>query len=143
DNGIVVDEFLRTSAADVYAAGDVANFYSPAVDERLRVEHEDNALTMGRIAGANMAGAGLRYDHLPYFYSDLFDVGYEAVGRLDAGMETIADWIDPYRKGVVYYLRDRRVRGILLWNVWDRVPAARALIAQTRSVSPGDLKGLL
>ncbi|MGY6215531.1 NAD(P)/FAD-dependent oxidoreductase [Methylolobus aquaticus] len=143
DNGIVVDECLRTSASDIYAAGDVANFYNPLLGERLRVEHEDNALTMGRMAGANMAGAAERYDHLPFFYSDLFDLGYEAVGRLDATAETVEDWIQPYRKGVVYYLRDGRVRGVLLWNVWERVPAARSLIAEPGPFSAADLKGRL
>ena len=57
DNGIVVDELLRTTNHDVYAAGDVANFYNPALDRRMRVEHEDNANTMGKIAGRNMAWA--------------------------------------------------------------------------------------
>src|SRR5207245_2529963 len=59
DNGIVVDEACRTSQIDIYAAGDVANFANPALGTRLRVEHEDNANTMGRIAGLNMAGRGL------------------------------------------------------------------------------------
>src|SRR2546422_7484230 len=73
DNGIVVDEYLKTSHPDIYAAGDVANFQNPALGKRIRVEHEDNANTMGKIAGKNMAGAGLPYDHLPFFYSDLFE----------------------------------------------------------------------
>jgi 3-phenylpropionate/trans-cinnamate dioxygenase ferredoxin reductase component len=83
-DGIVVDEFLRTSSPDVYAAGDVANFYNPDLDKRLRVEHEDNANTMGLLAGRNMAGAAEPYHHLPFFYSDLFELGYEAVGEVDA-----------------------------------------------------------
>lgn len=143
DNGILVDERLRTSAPGIFAAGDVANFYNPLLGERLRVEHEDNALTMGRMAGANMAGAEERYDHLPFFYSDLFDLGYEAVGRLDAAYETVEDWIQPYRKGVVYYLSDGRVRGVLLWNVWERLAAARALIGEPGPFAAGDLKGRL
>jgi 3-phenylpropionate/trans-cinnamate dioxygenase ferredoxin reductase subunit len=65
-DGIVVDEFLQTSVPDVYAAGDVARFFNPALDERIRVEHEDNANTMGRLAGRNMAGAAQRYAHLPF-----------------------------------------------------------------------------
>src|SRR5437773_12446288 len=56
ENGIVVDAFCQTSEPDVYAAGDVANFANPALGTRLRVEHEDNANTMGRVAGLNMAG---------------------------------------------------------------------------------------
>ena len=83
-DGIVVDERLRTSQPDIYAAGDVASFYNPALDRRLRVEHEDNANTMGRLAGRNMAGSAEPYHHLPFFYSDLFELGYEAVGKLDS-----------------------------------------------------------
>jgi 3-phenylpropionate/trans-cinnamate dioxygenase ferredoxin reductase component len=143
DNGIVVDALLRTSHPDIYAAGDVANFANEALGKRMRVEHEDNANTMGRHAGRNMAGAHAPYEHLPFFYSDLFDLGYEAVGELDARLEIVADWKDPYREGVLYYLRDGRVRGVLLWNVWEQVDAARRLIAEPGSFQPKDLIGRL
>jgi len=142
-DGIVVDEFLRTSSPDVYAAGDVANFYNPALDKRLRVEHEDNANTMGLLAGRNMAGATEPYHHLPFFYSDLFELGYEAVGLVDARLEMVADWKDLGREGVVYYLREGRVRGVLLWNVWGQVDAARRLIAEPGPFEAEDLKGRL
>ncbi len=143
DDGIVVDEYLNAGHPDVYAAGDVARFYNPSLDTRMRVEHEDNARTMGEIAGRNMAGEKLPYHHLPYFYSDLFELGYEAVGRTDARLEVEADWTEPYKKGVVYYLENQRVRGVLLWNVWEKVEAARALIAQPGPFQPQDLKGRL
>jgi 3-phenylpropionate/trans-cinnamate dioxygenase ferredoxin reductase component len=129
-DGIIVDEYLRTSHPDVYAAGDVANTWMPALGKRLRVEHEDNARTMGRHAGRSMAGRVEPYHHLPFFYSDLFELGYEAVGELDARFETVAHWYDPFREGIVYYLRDGRVRGVLLWNVWNQVDTARDLIGQ-------------
>ena len=141
DNGITVDEFLRTGRPEIFAAGDVASFYNPALGKRIRVEHEDNAIAMGRQAGRNMAGAAEPYHHLPFFYSDLFELGYEAVGELDSRLETVADWQEPYRKGVVYYLRDGRVRGVLLWNVWEQVDAARRLIAEPGKVRPEELKG--
>ncbi|MDE2088402.1 MAG: FAD-dependent oxidoreductase [Gammaproteobacteria bacterium] len=141
DNGIVVDGALRTSQPDVYAAGDVAAFHNPALDKRLRVEHEDNANQMGELAGRSMAGEVVRYDHLPYFYSDLFDLGYEAVGELDPTLETVADWREPYRTGVIHYLREGRVRGVLLWNVWKHTDAARALITQPGPYTAGDLIG--
>ncbi len=128
DNGIMVDEQLRAAPPDIYAAGDVANFYSAPLGMRRRVEHEDNANTMGAMAGRNMAGGSEKYDHLPYFYSDLFDLGYEAVGEFGAGMDIVEDWEEPFRKGVIYYLRAGRVRGVLLWNTWDQVDAARRLI---------------
>ncbi len=141
DNGIVVDEFLRAGNPDIYAAGDVANFYNPSLDARIRLEHEDNALSMGKHAGRNMAGESVPYHHLPYFYSDLFDLGYEAVGRTDSRLETMEDWVEPYKKGVVYYLKEDRVRGVLLWNVWECVDAARKLIAEPGPIDIRDLKG--
>ena len=93
-----------TGIRDVFAAGDVANFPVPALGRRLRVEHEDHANTHGRVVGANMAGAGMPYDHLPFFYSDMFDLGYEAVGELDPRLDTMERWDVPNRKG------DRRLR---------------------------------
>jgi len=141
ENGIVVDEHLQTSATDIYAAGDVANFYHAALGKRVRVEHEDNALMMGKLAGRNMAGAGESYSHVPMFYSDLFELGYEAVGELNSKMETMTDWQEPFKKGVVYYLEGVRVRGVLLWNVWDAVPAARALLAEPEPLKTVELMG--
>jgi NADPH-dependent 2,4-dienoyl-CoA reductase/sulfur reductase-like enzyme len=143
DNGIVVDALLRTSHPDIYAAGDVANFANGALGKRMRVEHEDNANTMGTHAGRNIAGEQAPYEHLPFFYSDLFDLGYEAVGELDARLEIVTDWKEPFHEGVLYYLRDGRVRGVLLWNVWEQVDAARRLIAAPGPFRAGDLIGRL
>lgn len=143
DDGIVVDRWLRTSHPTIYAAGDVARFYNPLLERQLRVEHEDNANTMGRQAGRNMAGQAEPYDHLPSFYSDLFDLGYEAVGDLDARLELFADWKEPFREGVIYYLKDGRVRGVLLWNVWNQVDAARELIAAPGPLTHDALRGRL
>jgi 3-phenylpropionate/trans-cinnamate dioxygenase ferredoxin reductase component len=134
DNGIVVDRFLRTSHPDVYAAGDVAVYWQSALGQRRRVEHEDNSTTMGRFAGRAMAGEQAPYEHLPYFYSDMFDLGYEAVGDVDARLEVVADWEEPYRTGVLTYRGEGRVRGALLWNVWDQLDAARALIADPDAI---------
>jgi NADPH-dependent 2,4-dienoyl-CoA reductase/sulfur reductase-like enzyme len=130
DNGIVVDEHGRVAGRDdVFAAGDVANYPSPVLGTRFRVEHEDHANTHGKVVGANMAGASIAYDHIPFFYSDLFDLGYEAVGQVDSRLETIEDWQEPYTKGVVAYVgEDGRARGFLLWNVWDKVDSARAAL---------------
>jgi 3-phenylpropionate/trans-cinnamate dioxygenase ferredoxin reductase component len=141
DNGIVVDEFLRTVDPAIYAAGDVANFYSPALETRMRVEHEDNANVMGKAAGRNMAGHPEPYRHLPFFYSDLFELGYEAVGVLDASLDIVQDWKQQFRKGVIYYLKDDRVRGVLLWNTWGQVDAARALIDSRQTFDAASLKG--
>jgi 3-phenylpropionate/trans-cinnamate dioxygenase ferredoxin reductase subunit len=143
DNGIVVNERLETSAPGVYAAGDVANFYHAALEKRVRVEHEDNALHMGKLAGQNMAGGNETNTHIPMFYSDLFDHGYEAVGELSSKLEMVSDWQEPYQKGTVYYLDEGRVRGVLLWNFWKQVNNARALIMEKGPFKADDLIGRL
>jgi len=143
ENGIMVNQHLQTSDPDIYAAGDVANFFHSALEKRVRVEHEDNALGMGKLAGRNMAGADESYTHIPMFYSDLFELGYEAVGELSSKLETVADWLEPFKKGVVYYLGDGHVRGVLLWNVWDSLPEARALLRAPGPFRASDLKGRL
>jgi NADPH-dependent 2,4-dienoyl-CoA reductase/sulfur reductase-like enzyme len=131
-DGIDVSPSLQTSDPDIYAAGDVANFPNPALGKRIRVEHEDNANSMGAAAGRSMAGAKVSYDHLPFFYSDLFDLGYEAVGEIDARHRTEADWKTQFREGVVYYLDGGNVRGVLLWNTWGKIDEARSLIGTTK-----------
>jgi len=90
-----------------------------------------------------MAGAGEPYRHLPYFYSDLFELGYEAVGELEASLTTHADWEKPFEKGVVYYLRQDRVCGVLLWNVWDKIPKARELISASQPFQPDSVRQVL
>ena len=140
-NGVVVDARLRSNDPDIWAAGDAANFFSPSLGRRLRVEHENAAVEMGAHAGRAMTGAGEDFTTLPYFYSDLFDFGYEAVGVLDARLQCVEDWSEPHRKGVVYYLEGGRVRGVLLWNVWGQVDAARALIAQAGPWDAASLRG--
>jgi 3-phenylpropionate/trans-cinnamate dioxygenase ferredoxin reductase component len=142
-NGIIVDELLRTGHRDIYAAGDVAEFYNPALGKRIRVEHEDNADATGRVAGRNMAGKIELYHHLPFFYSDMFDLGYEAVGELDSRLETFADWKRPNEEGVIYYLQHERVRGVLLWNVWGQLDSARRLIAEPGPFTANTLRGRL
>jgi NADPH-dependent 2,4-dienoyl-CoA reductase/sulfur reductase-like enzyme len=142
EDGIVVNEKLETSIPDIYAAGDAANFFHTALEKRTRVEHEDNAVHMGKVAGRNMAGASDSYTHTPMFYSDLFELGYEAVGEMSSKMKTISDWQEePFKKGVVYYMDDGRVRGVLLWNVWKQLDNARALINEEGPFKEEDLKG--
>jgi NADPH-dependent 2,4-dienoyl-CoA reductase/sulfur reductase-like enzyme len=137
ENGVLVDELLRTSVHDIYAAGDVASFFNPALGTHIRVEHEDNATSMGAAAGRSMAGHGTPYTHLPFFYSDLFQLGYEAVGELDPRLDVAAAWQEPFREGVVYYRKNGRVRGVLLWNTWGQVDNARALIGTAGRLAIG------
>ena len=105
-----------------------------------RVEHEDHAITHGKRSARTWRARASAYDHLPFFYSDLFDLGYEAVGDVDARLETVERWDEPNRKGVVAYVDDeRRPRGFLLWNTWDKVDAARELIRAAQPVDEGAL----
>ena len=143
DDGVHVNEFLQTSDPDVFAAGDCANFPYKALSKRTRVEHWDNALMQGALAGENMAGAMRPYDHMPYFFSDLFDFGYEAVGDVNSGLQTYADWQEENAKGVIYYLNENRVRGVMLCNVWDKVEDARTLIRKGEVNTPASLKGAI
>jgi len=91
-----------------------------------------------------MAGADEPYDHLPFFYSDLFDLGYEAVGEIDSRLQTITDVSELGGEGAVYYLdNEGRRRGVLLWNLFGRVDAARDLIRAGDRVEPGALLELV
>jgi len=141
ENGIEVNELLESSVPGIFAAGDNANFPYAALGKRMRVEHWDNAVAQGKAAGRNMAGAGEPYDYMPYFFSDLFDFGYEAVGDVSSSLETYADWQQENETGVVYYLEDERVRGVMLCNVWEKLDEARALIRSGAHVSERDLHG--
>lgn len=142
-DGIHVNTKLQTSNEEIYAAGDVAAFYNEALGKRLRVEHEDNANTMGHIAGRSMAGDDIHYDYLPYFYSDLFDQGYEAVGDFDPSRDVISIWQEPHEKGLIAYMDANDLKGVVLWNVWGKVDAARQLIASDQSITRKDLKSAL
>lgn len=90
-----------------------------------------------------MAGAREPFVYQPYFFSDLFEFGYEATGEVDSRLETFADWQEENRTGVIYYLRDGRVRGVMMCNVWEKVDAARALIRKNEIVTPETLRGAI
>lgn len=141
DGGVLVDERLRTSAPDVHAAGDVATYPDPVLG-RTRVEHVDNATTMGEAAGRILAGSEEPYDHTPMFYSDVFDLGYQAVGTLDASLETFVDEVEG--GAVAYYLSSTEVVGVLLWNLDVGVDEATELLAKhSRPDDPADLAGTI
>ena len=114
--------------------------------ELMRYEHEDNAVKMGDTAGKNMTGQSHSYaDYLPYFYSDLFDLGYEAVGVLGRDAEKIVYWQEPYKKGIIYYRQDEQIQGVLLWNTWGKLNDARRVIADSlnRNFTDEELKELI
>ena len=143
DHGIRVDPALRTSHEDIFAAGDVISFYNSLLDRRLRVEHEENANLSGQLAGLGMAGQPQVYDHLPAVYSSLFEISYDAVGELDPSSEIFYDWQEPFRKGVIYYLRAGRARGVLLWNVSKGLDLARRLLTEPGPLRAEDLKAFI
>ncbi len=143
-DGIAVDAYGRVIGRDdVFAAGDVARFPVAALGETRRIEHENQANSHGRHVGANMAGANEPYEHLPFFYSDLFDLGYEAVGDTDPRLATLEEWVEPNRKGVIAYTDDdARPRGFLLWDVWGKTDAATELIRAREPIHADRLREL-
>ena len=145
DDGILVDEYGRAGGRDdVFAAGDVARFPVSALGGTRRVEHEDHANTHGKVVGENMAGADTPYEHLPFFYSDLFDLGYEAVGDVDSRLDTVEEWVEPNRMGVIAYVDgDGKACGFLLWDVWDKVDSARELIESGDAIDAARLRSLI
>ncbi len=139
-DGIEVNESLRTSDANIYAAGDVARFPEVTLGVR-RLEHWDNAIKQGKLAGRNMAGAGERYEQMPFFFSDLFEFGYEAIGDCDSRLQTFADWQEMNRKGVIYYLKDGLVQGAMTCGIFGQTDVARDMIMAQKTIEPSSLRG--
>lgn len=142
-NGIAVDEYLRSSDEHIFAGGDNTNFPYAALGKRTRIEHWDNAIAQGYHAGRNMAGASEPFTYMPYFFSDLFDFGFEAVGEIDSGHQVYMDWQVENRKGIIWYLKDGIARGLMMCNVWDKVETAREWIRKGTVVRQQDLAGAL
>lgn len=142
-NGIVVNEYLQTSNPDIYAAGDNADFPYLTLGKQMRVEHWDNAINQGKWAGRNMAGAHEPYSYMPYFFSDLFEFGYEAVGDVSTKLETFADWQKENDTGVLYYLQDGKVRGVMTCNIYGKMDQARDLIRKGEKMTPDQLRGAI
>ncbi|MAM56768.1 MAG: FAD-dependent oxidoreductase [Salinicola sp.] len=129
DGGILVDDRLTTADAAIFAAGDVAT-YPDRILGRWHAEHVDNANRMGQTVGRIMAGSDEAYDHTPYFYSNVFDFAWKAVGRMDSSLEIVEDPGPQPDQGIYYYLDDGRVVGVLLLNVdADRLDEAREVLA--------------
>ncbi len=141
DDGILVDEHLRTNDPDIYAVGDVANAWHPVLAKRIRVEHWANALNHPPVAAAGILGGEASYDRQPYFYSDQYDLGMEYTGYAAPGgydgvvirgdlekLEFIAFWT---AQGVV-------LAGMNV-NVWDVTDDIKALIAGGRPVDADQL----
>jgi 3-phenylpropionate/trans-cinnamate dioxygenase ferredoxin reductase subunit len=141
ENGILTDASLRTSAPDVFAAGDVANAYHPVIQRHLRSEHWDNALKGGAVAARVMMGGDAVHDGIPYFYTDQFDLGMELSGypplMNDAEMLIRGD-LDA-REFIAFWVQDGRVVGGMNVNVWDVQKPIKALIRSGERVDAGAL----
>jgi 3-phenylpropionate/trans-cinnamate dioxygenase ferredoxin reductase subunit len=154
DNGILVDEYLRTSDRDVYAAGDVASVAHPVLGQRVRVEHWDNAIGQGTVAGQNLAGREVPYERLPYFFTDQYDLGMEYVGYVPrSGYDSVVLRGDTTETRVftAFWLRDGTVLAGMQANDWDATEHIRQLVGrhvdqaklQDPGVSLADLAGSL
>ncbi|MBV9922888.1 MAG: FAD-dependent oxidoreductase [Pseudonocardia sp.] len=132
DNGVVVDEHLRSSDPDVFAAGDVANAYHPFLRRHVRVEHWANAQNQPVVAAKAMLGQDVAYDRLPYFFTDQYDLGMEYTGLAEGELVVRGD-LDG-REFVAFWLRDGRLTAAMNVNVWTGVPEAaqRLIRAGTR-----------
>jgi 3-phenylpropionate/trans-cinnamate dioxygenase ferredoxin reductase subunit len=129
-NGIVVDEYLRTSDPDVFAAGDVANAYHPRLGRHVRVEHWDNAIAQGLTAARNMLGAQESYLRLPYFFTDQYDLGMEYVGNIgpDGYDQVVVRGDVPGRLFTTFWLNGGAVVAGMHVNDWDAIEAIRHIV---------------
>ena len=131
DNGVVVDDHLRASDPDVFAAGYVANAHHPLLGRHVRVEHWDNAIEQGRTAARNMMGGDESYNRLPYFFADQYDLGMEYVGHIGPeGYDGVVLRGDvPGRRFAAFWLSGGRVLAGMHVNDWDAIDALRAIVS--------------
>jgi 3-phenylpropionate/trans-cinnamate dioxygenase ferredoxin reductase component len=139
DNGVLVDERLQSSAANVFAAGDVANEWHPFYERRIRVEHWANALNQGPAAARAMLGQPVSYDRLPYFFSDQYDVGMEYSGHATEWDEVVFRGAREDAEFIAFWLREGRVLAGMNVNVWDVNEHVQALIRSRAVVDAGAL----
>jgi 3-phenylpropionate/trans-cinnamate dioxygenase ferredoxin reductase subunit len=137
DNGIVVDERLRTSDPRIFAAGDVANARNPVLGAQVRVEHWDNAIRQGKLVGRTMLGQDVVYDWQPYFYTDQYDLGMEYVGHAVDSDQVVIRGDTSTGEFIAFWLRDGVLQAGMNVNVWDVNDDIRALIG--RSIDPARL----
>ncbi|MFD1545047.1 NAD(P)/FAD-dependent oxidoreductase [Nonomuraea guangzhouensis] len=141
DNGVRVTARLRTSDLDIYAAGDVANAFHPLLGKHIRVEHWANALHQPQVAAKTMLGQDVRYERLPYFFTDQYDLGMEYSGYVepDGYDEVIFRGDVKTRQFIVFWLRDGRVLAGMNVNIWDVNDAIQDLVRAGRRVDTSAL----
>jgi len=148
DDGIVTDAGLRTSDPDVYACGDVACSFNPLVDARIRVEHWANALNGGQAAARSMLGQPVKYDRVPYFYSDQYDLGMEYSGWVGpSGYDRVVFRGAPVVAGdapefLAFWVRDGRVLAGMNVNIWDVTTPIQDLVRAGHAGTAVDLAKL-
>jgi NADPH-dependent 2,4-dienoyl-CoA reductase/sulfur reductase-like enzyme len=141
--GILVNAQMQTSHPDVFAAGDCCEYPCPALGGLVQSQHEEHANFSGIAAGRAMAGSPLNYSALPYFYSRLFELNYEGIGRTDPRLETVTVSRPGAAEAIVYYLDAGRVRGVLFWNARPDLERAAALIESMQTVDRDALPRLI
>jgi 3-phenylpropionate/trans-cinnamate dioxygenase ferredoxin reductase subunit len=137
--GIAVDEYLRTSVPNIYAAGDVAAAWHPRFGRHVRVEHWDNAIRQGKAAAANILGANEPYARTPYFYSDQFDLGMEYRGYAPEWGRVVVRGDLGAREFHAFWLADGRVIAAMNANLWDDGAALKRLVESETRVDPSRL----
>ena len=133
DDGILVDERMRTSHPDVFAAGDVARARHPALGRSIRVEHWDNAIRQGRVAGSTMAGAEATVTDLPYFFTDQYDLGMEYVGDIgpDGYDEVVIRGDVAKRVFTAFWVAGGKVVAAMQANDWDASDTLRPAVGKS------------
>lgn len=138
DNGITVDEYLRTSDPRIFAVGDIASAWNPTLGTRLRVEHWSNALNQGIAVGHTLAGSPTSYDRLPYFYSDQYDLGMEYTGHAPHWDQVVFRGDVAGREFIAFWLDDGAIVAAMNANIWD-VTDELASLVRSRAVVPADI----
>ncbi|MBP2413688.1 NADPH-dependent 2,4-dienoyl-CoA reductase/sulfur reductase-like enzyme [Arthrobacter stackebrandtii] len=141
NNGIEVDASLRTSAEDVFAAGDVANAMHPVTGAYARSEHWANAIASGKVAAKSMLGQDAVLDDIPYFYTDQFDLGmeYSGFGALTKDAQVVVRGDTATGEFIAFWVLDGRVVAGMNVNIWDVQDAIKSLISSRRQVDTAKL----
>lgn len=143
-DGVVVNEYLETNKADIYAAGDVANYYDVLFDKQRRAEHWDNAVSQGQHCARALLGERKPFVHVPYFFSDVFDLSYEFWGDSSGSDEVIEQGDLPSKSFSVWWLRKTKLVAAFLMNrPEDERQAAPRLIQSKEAIAAKALPGLL
>jgi NADPH-dependent 2,4-dienoyl-CoA reductase/sulfur reductase-like enzyme len=141
-DGVAVNEYLETSRRDIYAAGDVASYYDVLFGKHRRAEHWDNAVSQGQHCARVLAGDRTPFVHVPYFFSDIFDLSYELWGDSSGAEQVIERGDLSSRSFSVWWLRQGKLVAAFTMNRSDEErEAAPRLIQSGEPVSAGTLPG--